>query len=203
MGARRFTRLTNAFSKKFEDHCHMVAIYHAYYNFCRVHPTLRVTPAMEAGLTDHVCSLRNRWDYWRRKRLGRDWYARVDDKRHRWSYVRFSFPRGGKNLAFWSAEQREKALKEMHDRVDKAMEGTNDPNEPARWVPLIQNLPTDYAACGSQDSVLLRCPVKLLVHAGVAQDCLHILARLGEGDRFDELLRVAIFALVQPVFDAV
>jgi hypothetical protein len=48
---------TNAFSKKFENHCHMVAIYHAFYNFCRVHQTLRVTPAMEAGLTDHVWSL--------------------------------------------------------------------------------------------------------------------------------------------------
>jgi hypothetical protein len=56
-GVRRFTRLTNAFSKKFENHCHMVAIYHAYYNFCRVHQTLRVTPAMEAGLTDHVWSV--------------------------------------------------------------------------------------------------------------------------------------------------
>jgi 3-methyladenine DNA glycosylase/8-oxoguanine DNA glycosylase len=54
MGLRRFTRLTNAFSKKFENHCHMVAIYHAYYKFCRVHQTLRVTPAMEAGLSDHV-----------------------------------------------------------------------------------------------------------------------------------------------------
>jgi IS1 family transposase len=57
MGVRRFTRLTNAFSKKFENHCHMVAIYHAYYNFCRVHQTLRVTPAMEAGLTNHVWSV--------------------------------------------------------------------------------------------------------------------------------------------------
>ena len=57
MGVRRFTRLTNAFSKKFENHCHMVAIYHAYYNFCRVHQTLRVTPAMEAELTDHVWSI--------------------------------------------------------------------------------------------------------------------------------------------------
>jgi IS1 family transposase len=54
MGVRRFTRLTNAFSKKFENHCHMVAIYHAYYNFCRLHQTLRVTPAMEAGLTNHI-----------------------------------------------------------------------------------------------------------------------------------------------------
>jgi hypothetical protein len=57
MGVRRFTRLTNAFSKKFENHAHMVAIYHAYYNFCRVHQTLRVTLAMEAGLSDHVWSL--------------------------------------------------------------------------------------------------------------------------------------------------
>ncbi len=57
MGVRRFTRLTNAFSKKFENHCHMVAIYHAYYNFCRVHQTLRVTPAMEAGLADHIWTL--------------------------------------------------------------------------------------------------------------------------------------------------
>lgn len=57
MGVRRFTRLTYAFSKKFENHCHMVAIYHAYYNFCRVHQTLRVTPAMEAGLADHVWTL--------------------------------------------------------------------------------------------------------------------------------------------------
>jgi IS1 family transposase len=57
MGLRRFTRLTNAFSKKFENHCHAVAIYMAYYNFCRVHQTLRVTPAMEAGLTDHVWTL--------------------------------------------------------------------------------------------------------------------------------------------------
>jgi len=57
MGLRRFTRLTNAFSKKFENHCHAVAIYFAYYNFCRVHQTLRVTPAMEAGLTDHVWNI--------------------------------------------------------------------------------------------------------------------------------------------------
>jgi hypothetical protein len=53
MGVRRFT-VTNAFSNKFENHCHMVAIYHAYYNFSRVHQTLRVTPMMESDLTDHV-----------------------------------------------------------------------------------------------------------------------------------------------------
>ncbi|HZU31995.1 MAG TPA: IS1 family transposase [Candidatus Angelobacter sp.] len=54
MSMRRFTRLTNGFSKKLENHEHMLAIYFMYYNFCRVHQTLRVTPAMEAGLTDHV-----------------------------------------------------------------------------------------------------------------------------------------------------
>jgi len=57
MSIRRFTRLTKAFSKKLENHRHMVAIYFAYYNFCRVHQTLRVTPAMEAGLTDRIWSI--------------------------------------------------------------------------------------------------------------------------------------------------
>jgi IS1 family transposase len=57
MGMRRFTRLTNAFSKKLENHGHAVALYFMHYNFCRVHKTLRVTPAMEAGLTDHVWTL--------------------------------------------------------------------------------------------------------------------------------------------------
>jgi len=57
MGMRRFTRLTNGHSKKFENHAHQVALYFFHYNFCRVHSTLRVTPAMEAGLTDHVWTL--------------------------------------------------------------------------------------------------------------------------------------------------
>jgi IS1 family transposase len=57
MGMRRFTRLTNGFSKKLENHGHMVALYFMHYNFCRIHKTLRVTPAMEAGLTDRVWSL--------------------------------------------------------------------------------------------------------------------------------------------------
>src|SRR5258707_6530236 len=57
MGMRRFTRLTNGFSKKLENHGHMVALYFMHYNFCRVHKTLRVTPAMEAGLTDHIWSI--------------------------------------------------------------------------------------------------------------------------------------------------
>ncbi|MBS0193177.1 MAG: helix-turn-helix domain-containing protein [Proteobacteria bacterium] len=57
MGMRRFTRLTNGFSKKVENHAHAVALHFMYYNFGRIHKTLRVTPAMEAGLSDHVWSL--------------------------------------------------------------------------------------------------------------------------------------------------
>ena len=57
MQLRRFTRLTNAFSKKVENLKAAVALHFAYYNFCRVHASLRVTPAMEAGLTDHVWSI--------------------------------------------------------------------------------------------------------------------------------------------------
>ena len=51
---RRFTRLTLGFSKKIENHIHAIALYAFHYNFCKIHSTLRVTPAMEAGLTDHV-----------------------------------------------------------------------------------------------------------------------------------------------------
>ena len=62
MQQRRFTRLTNAFSKKAENHAHAVSLYFMYYNFCRAHTTLTqahpkhypTTPAMAAGLTDHV-----------------------------------------------------------------------------------------------------------------------------------------------------
>jgi IS1 family transposase len=56
MHMRRFTRLTNAFSKKFENHCHMIALYAVWYNFIRIHKTLRVTPAMESGVVDHLFS---------------------------------------------------------------------------------------------------------------------------------------------------
>jgi hypothetical protein len=57
MAMRRFTRLTNAFSKKLSHLRAAVALHFAYYNFCRVHSSLRVTPAMEAGLADHVWSI--------------------------------------------------------------------------------------------------------------------------------------------------
>jgi IS1 family transposase len=54
MQMRRFTRLTNAHSKKVDNHRHMVALHYMHYNYCRVHSSLRVTPAQEAGLSDHV-----------------------------------------------------------------------------------------------------------------------------------------------------
>jgi hypothetical protein len=54
MHARRFTRLTNAFSKKVENHAHAVALHMMYYNFVRIHQTLRTTPAMAAGVTKHL-----------------------------------------------------------------------------------------------------------------------------------------------------
>lgn len=57
MSIRCFTRLTNAFSKKIENHAAAVAIWFMYYNFCRVHQTLRVTPAMESELSNHVWSI--------------------------------------------------------------------------------------------------------------------------------------------------
>ncbi len=57
MGMRRFTRLTNAFSKKVENHAYQVALHFMHYNFARIHKTLRVTPAMEAGISDHVWSI--------------------------------------------------------------------------------------------------------------------------------------------------
>ena len=54
MGMRRFTRLTNGFSKKIENHGYAIALHFMYYNFCRIHKTLRVTPAMESGLTKDI-----------------------------------------------------------------------------------------------------------------------------------------------------
>jgi hypothetical protein len=57
MGMRRFTRLTNAFSKKLANHEHAVALYFMHYNFCKIHTTLRVTPAMAAGVTTKLWEL--------------------------------------------------------------------------------------------------------------------------------------------------
>jgi IS1 family transposase len=57
MSIRRFTRLTNGHSKKFENHEAAVALHYMHYNFCRIHSTLRVTPAMESGLAGHVWSI--------------------------------------------------------------------------------------------------------------------------------------------------
>jgi hypothetical protein len=57
MSMRRFARLTNAFSKKLENHVSTLSLYFMYYNFCRIHQTLRVTPAMEAGIADHIWSV--------------------------------------------------------------------------------------------------------------------------------------------------
>jgi IS1 family transposase len=57
MSMRRFTRLTNAFSKKFDNHCYALALYFFHYNFCRQHKSLRVSPAMAAGITDELLSM--------------------------------------------------------------------------------------------------------------------------------------------------
>lgn len=56
MSMRRFTRLTNAHSKKIQNHIHAISLYFMYYNFARIHQTLRITPAMAAGVSDHVWS---------------------------------------------------------------------------------------------------------------------------------------------------
>ena len=57
MSMRRFTRLTNGFSKKLENHVHALALYFVHYNFCRIHKTLRMSPAMAAGVSDRLWSL--------------------------------------------------------------------------------------------------------------------------------------------------
>jgi hypothetical protein len=57
MKMRRFTRLTNGFSKKIENHAHAIALHFMHYNFCRIDQTLRSTPAMKAGVADHVWTI--------------------------------------------------------------------------------------------------------------------------------------------------
>ena len=59
MGMRRFTRKTNAFSKKIENHAFVIALYFMYYNFVRIHKSLRVTPAMEAGVSNKLWDIEN------------------------------------------------------------------------------------------------------------------------------------------------
>jgi hypothetical protein len=58
MQIRRFTRLTNGFSKKVENHAYAVALYFMHYNFAKIHGALRVTPAMDAGVSDHAWSIK-------------------------------------------------------------------------------------------------------------------------------------------------
>lgn len=62
MQTHRFTRLTNGFSKKVENHAYHVALHYMHCNFCRIHKSLRVTPAMEAGVTDHVWTIEEMLD---------------------------------------------------------------------------------------------------------------------------------------------
>ncbi|MGH9327610.1 MAG: IS1 family transposase, partial [Terriglobia bacterium] len=62
MQIRRFTRLTNGFSKKWENHYAALSLWFAYYNFVRIHSSIRVTPAMEAGLTDHAWTIEEMLD---------------------------------------------------------------------------------------------------------------------------------------------
>jgi hypothetical protein len=57
MASRRFTRLTNGFSKKLANHAAAVSLYVAHFNLCRVHEALRITPAMAIGISDHIWSI--------------------------------------------------------------------------------------------------------------------------------------------------
>jgi hypothetical protein len=57
MGMRRFTRLTNGFSKKFDNLCHALALYFMHYNFARIHQTLKMSPAMAAGVDQRLWTI--------------------------------------------------------------------------------------------------------------------------------------------------
>ena len=79
MGVRRFTRLTNAFSKKVENHMHAISIYFMHYNFVRIHQTLRVTPAMEAGVTPKLWTLLDMVDVLEQWEEAQRWAAEAAD----------------------------------------------------------------------------------------------------------------------------
>jgi IS1 family transposase len=81
MHIRRFTRLTNAFSKKLENHIAAIALHFMYYNFVRIHQTLKVTPAMAAGVTDRL------WEVSDIVALLEDWEKRQGDDQREWSYA--------------------------------------------------------------------------------------------------------------------
>ena len=96
MGMRRFTRLTNAFSKKIENHIAAVSLHFMYYNFVRIHQTLKVTPAMQAGVTDRLWSIEDIMklvDEYREER------AKAErDERNERSFSQFGDALGGKGL---------------------------------------------------------------------------------------------------------
>ena len=94
MSIRRFTRLTNVFFKKVENHAAAVALWFMYYNFARVHQTLRVTPAMEAGISTHVWNIEELVGLLDGKRLRRETVCvsgnrsgMADRRHHRWPFL--------------------------------------------------------------------------------------------------------------------
>jgi len=90
MSQRRMMRLSNGFSKKYENHCAAIALYVAHYNFCRVHEALRITPAMQLGLTDHIWSISELVN----AALNDEMQDRVNNE-----LARFRVIQGGKNQA--------------------------------------------------------------------------------------------------------
>jgi len=97
MHMRRFTRLTNGFSKKLANHIAAISLHFMHYNFVRIHQTLRITPAMAAGVTDHV------WEITDIIRLLEDWQARQEEEAReaRISGIpRSSLPRGSNQRNF-------------------------------------------------------------------------------------------------------
>jgi hypothetical protein len=88
MHMRRFTRLTNAFSKKVENHAAAIALHTMYYNFVRIHQTLRTSPAMAAGATDKlwevsdIVAMLEQWEHWRTSsRNINSWFANMPSAR--------------------------------------------------------------------------------------------------------------------------